>query len=398
MIASRSDAAALTLSRTQSAFVLDDHRYAAFVGGIGSGKSYAGAAKAFVQEVGRPSLGLVVAPTYPMLRDATWRTALEVWAPVLVGVVRNEMRMVLRGGAEVLFRSADEPERLRGPNASWAWIDEGSLCHEGTWPIVIGRLRQGGRAGRAWVTFTPKGRMNWTYRVFVDEAGDDVALMRARTDSNPFLDPEFVAGLERHYTRRFARQELGGEFLVDVPGALWTGAMIDSGRCGAAPDLSRVVVAIDPAASSGPEADETGIVVAGLGVDGDAYILADRSCRASPDGWARRAVGAFHELRADRIVAEVNNGGEMVGHTLRTVDRRVAYRAIHASRGKRVRAEPVAALYEQGRVHHVGIFSDLEDQLCTWTAEDGESPDRLDALVWALTDLMLGGAKGAAGF
>src|SRR6185436_4676828 len=124
------EAASLTLSRTQSSFVLDQHRWACFVGGIGSGKSYAGAAKAMVQHLARPGLGLVIAPTYPMLRDATWRTALEVWAPVLVGVVRNEMRMVLRGGAEVLFRSADDPERLRGPNVSWAWIDEGSLCHE----------------------------------------------------------------------------------------------------------------------------------------------------------------------------------------------------------------------------------------------------------------------------
>jgi phage terminase large subunit-like protein len=317
---------------------------------------------------------------------------------VLVGVVRNEMRMVLRGGAEVLFRSADDPERLRGPNVSWAWIDEGSLCHDATWPIVIGRLRQGGRVGHCWVTFTPKGRANWTYRVFVEQAGDDVALVQARTHANPFLDPAFVAGLERQFTRRYARQELAGEFLLDVPGALWSHATIDGSRRNAAPDMSRVVVAIDPAASTSDGADETGIVVAGKGVDGDAYVLADRSCRASPDAWARRAVGAYHEYRADRVVAEVNNGGDMVRHTIATVDRRVPFTALHASRGKRVRAEPVAALYEQNRVHHIGVLADLEDQLMTWTPDDGTSPDRLDALVWALTDLMLGGPRGAAAF
>lgn len=392
------ESASLTLSRTQSAFVLDTHRWAAFVGGIGSGKSYAGAAKALVQHLDRPSLGLVVAPTYPMLRDATWRTALEVWAPILVGVVRNEMRMVLRGGAEVLFRSADDPERLRGPNVSWAWIDEGSLCHDQTWPIVIGRLRQAGRMGTAWVTFTPKGRANWTYRVFVEQGGDDVALYQARTAANPFLDPAFVATLERQYTRRNARQELGGEFLLDVAGAAFTHTMIDANRRAAAPDMTRVVVAIDPAGTSSEDADETGIVVVGKGMDGHAYVLADRSCRVSPDAWARRAIGAYTEFRGDRIVAEVNFGGDMVRHTLQTIDRRVPFSAVHASRGKRQRVEPVAAMYEQGRVHHIGVLADLEDQMMTWTPDDGTSPDRLDALVWALTDLMLGGPRGAAAF
>jgi predicted phage terminase large subunit-like protein len=154
-----------------------------------------------------------------------------------------------------------------------------------------------------------------------------------------------------------------------------------------------VVVAIDPAATSGEDADETGIVVAGLGVDGQGYVLDDVSLKASPRGWAAAAIEAYRRHNADRELAEVNNGGEMVELTVRVVDPNVSYKAVHASRGKQVRAEPVAALYEKGRVHHVGTFPDLEDQLCMWTPGDA-SPDRMDALVWAFTELMLGGGHG----
>jgi predicted phage terminase large subunit-like protein len=183
-----------------------------------------------------------------------------------------------------------------------------------------------------------------------------------------------------------------------VPGAAFTSGVIDANRRSVAPDMTRVVVAVDPAGTSHEEADETGIVVVGKGVDGHAYVLADRSCRASPDAWARRAVAAYTEFRADRIVAEVNFGGDMVRSTIATVDRRVPFTAVHASRGKRQRIEPVAALAEQGKVHHIGVLAELEDQLLTWTPEDGTSPDRLDAFCWGVTDLMLGGPRGAAAF
>ena len=182
------------------------------------------------------------------------------------------------------------------------------------------------------------------------------------------------------------RQEVHAELLDDIDGALWQRKLFQS--IPDAPDLLRVVVAIDPAVSYSDGADETGIVVAGRGVDGCFYVLADRSCRLSPDGWARRAVRAHREFAADRIIGEVNNGGELVESVLRTVDGSIPYRAVRASRGKLVRAEPIAALYEQGKVFHVGPgLEDLEDQLCTWTPESGASPDRLDALVWALTEL-----------
>jgi predicted phage terminase large subunit-like protein len=151
--------------------------------------------------------------------------------------------------------------------------------------------------------------------------------------------------------------------------------------------MSRVIVAIDPAVTSTESSDETGMVVCGKGVDGFYYVLSDRSCRLSPDAWAKRAVEAYHDFKADRIIGETNNGGEMVGLTLKTVNPNVPYKAVHASRGKQARAEPIAALYEQGKVFHAMPFPEMEDELCTWTADTGASPDRLDALVWALTEL-----------
>jgi len=210
------------------------------------------------------------------------------------------------------------------------------------------------------------------------------------------LAPAFLSEIMRRYEgTRLGRQELLAELLEDVPGALWQRAWIDRDRVTVAPELRRVVVAIDPAVSTNEGSDLTGIVVAGIGRDRQGYVLGDRSGKYSPDAWAREAVAAYRGHEADRIVAEVNNGGLLVEKTLRTVSSSVSFRAVHASRGKVIRAEPVAALYEQRKVHHVGSLAALEDQLCDFTTDFDRgrsgSPDRLDALVWALTDLMLEG-------
>ena len=183
------------------------------------------------------------------------------------------------------------------------------------------------------------------------------------------------------------RQEILAEDIDEIPGALWTRASIENNRVSEAPELVRVVVGIDPKASV--EADsETGIIVAGVDANGHGYVLADRSIDASPEQWARRAVQAYHDFEADRLVPEVNQGGDMVISVLRMVDNSIPIKPVHASRGKATRAEPVAALYEQGRVHHVGNFAQVEDQMCSWQTGD-KSPDRLDALVWALTELIV---------
>lgn len=214
-------------------------------------------------------------------------------------------------------------------------------------------------------------------------------------DNRGNLAPAFFSEIIRKYEgTRLGRQELLAEILDDVPGALWTRAMIDAARRDEYPDLWRVVVAVDPAVTSGADSDETGIVVAGAGVDDHGYVLADLSCKLSPEGWARRAVDAFWRYNADCIVAESNNGGEMVRSVIHTVDQRVPVELVHASRGKIVRAEPVASMYEQGRGHHVGSFPTLEDQMCSYAPGmfDG-SPDHMDALVWAFTKLFLDGPQ-----
>jgi predicted phage terminase large subunit-like protein len=201
--------------------------------------------------------------------------------------------------------------------------------------------------------------------------------------------------MRRYEGTRLGRQELNAEVLEDVPGALWQREWFDRDRVMAAPNnLQRVIVAIDPAMSSTEGSDETGIIVAGVSAEGHGYIIDDVSGRMAPHEWAARAVEVYRRYKADRIVAEVNAGGDMVQATLRTVEPNVSFTAVHASRGKAIRAEPVAALYEQRKVNHVGSLSVLEDQLCAFTsdfdrARAGSSPDRLDALVWALNDLMI---------
>ncbi len=228
--------------------------------------------------------------------------------------------------------------------------------------------------------------------------GKDVVVTRGTTyDNAANLAPPFLEAIRSRYEgTRLGRQELNAELLLDNPGALWTREMLERAtEKRPLPDMKRVVVAVDPSGTRGQEdgGDSVGIVIAGLGVDKLGYVLADRTCKLSPDGWGRAAVKAYREFNADRIVAERNFGGAMVEHVIRTVDPNVSYREVTASRGKIARAEPVAALYAQNRVRHAGMFPDLEDQMAAMTGDgysgDG-SPDRCDALVWALTELMLG--------
>jgi phage terminase large subunit-like protein len=308
----------------------------------------------------------------------------------------SKRRLTWANGAIATFYSADEPERLRGPQHDAAWCDElSSWRYPETWDMLMFGLRLG-QDPRVVVTTTP--RPTKLLRTLLTDPG--VAVTHGTTYENrPNLAPEFLEQIVRKYEgTRLARQEIGAEILDDVPDGLWNRGIIEAARRRAAPPLARIVVAIDPAASSGPTADETGIIVAGRDAAGHGWVLADLSGRYRPTEWARAAVSAYHAHQADRVVAEVNNGGEMVESTLRVVDPSLPFAAVHASRGKIARAEPVAALYEQGRVHHQGVFGQLEDQMCSLARGgrlDGDrlrqrfSPDRVDALVWAITDLLL---------
>lgn len=259
-----------------------------------------------------------------------------------------------------------------------------------TWDMLLLGLRLGDDP-RIVVTTTPRP-IATLKRILADPL--TVITGGPTYDNLPNLAPTFKdAVLALYEGTRLGRQELHAELVEDVPGALWKREQLDATRVTIAPALTRIAIGVDPAATSVEGANETGIIVAGLGADGHGYILSDQSGRYTPGEWGAKVVTAYASWEADRIVPEVNNGGEMVTHTVQTAARDlgvgVRVKPVHASRGKQTRAEPIAALFEQGKVHMVGSFAALEDQLCTWTAEDA-SPDRMDALVWALTDLMLG--------
>ena len=299
----------------------------------------------------------------------------------------SKRRLTWSNGAIAVCYSGDEPDQLRGPQHDAAWLDELAKYRyaEETWSNLDLGLRLG-EDPQAVVTTTPR-----PIPIIRELVGDQNAtITRGSTyDNLPNLAESFASRIiDRYEGTRLGRQELHAEILDDVPGALWQRDDIDGPRRSAAPDLERIVVGIDPAVSADGDADETGIVVAGV-ADSRAYVIEDLSGHYTPSEWASAALRAYYRHNADRIVAEVNQGGEMVEHTIRTLDRNASYTPVRASRGKITRAEPIAALYEQRRVHHVGLFPELEDQLCTYTAATTESPDRLDAMVWALTDLML---------
>jgi phage terminase large subunit-like protein len=293
--------------------------------------------------------------------------------------------------------SAEEPDRLRGPQFHFGWLDElASFPNDDeVWNMFQFGLRLG-QQPRCIVTTTPRPKK--LIRSLLERAGKDVAVVRGNTLENAAnLAPGFLDAIQRRYGgTRLGRQEIEGQVLLDVPGALWTRDMLEKAYfAGQLPVMRRVVVAVDPSGTRGEEdsGDSVGIVVAGLGLDEKGYVLADRTCKLSPDAWGREVVRAYREFKADRVVAERNFGGAMVEHVLRTIDRNVPYREVTASRGKVQRAEPVAALYEQARVRHAGSFPELEDQACAMTSDGyvgDSSPDRLDALVWAISDLMLG--------
>jgi phage terminase large subunit-like protein len=302
--------------------------------------------------------------------------------------------------------SSERPERLRGPQCHWAWADElGAWRYGATWDQLQFGLRMvyGGDVNpRCVVTTTPRPMLpiRELVRRFREHDPAVVITGGSTYDNRDNLAPSFFEDVVKKYEgTRLGRQELDAQLLDDVPGALWSYAVIDATRLlpdARLPAFTRIVIAVDPPATSGEDADECGMVVAALGEDKRGYVLHDLSTQGdSPLQWAKRAVEHYHSLNADRIVAETNQGGEMVETVLRQVDPSVSYRGVHASRGKVTRAEPISALYEQSRVSHVGSFPKLEDQMASFTtdfdpARAGFSPDRLDALVYALTDLMLG--------
>lgn len=366
--------------------------------GRGFGKTRLGAEDAVWYAACNPGAQIAaVAPTHSDVRGTIFEGVSGLIAcasPELIADYnRSNQELRFTNGALIRGFSAEKPDRLRGPQFHRAWADEQAAWqYPEAWDQLMFGLRLGS-APQVIVTTTP--RPTPLIRALAKDARTHIT--RGSTfDNAAHLAPDALVRLQERYEgTRLGRQELFAEILDDLPGALWQREWFDSYRISQAPEMQRIVVAVDPSGTAGAsdDGDSIGIVVAGKGIDGRAYVLADRTCKLSPDGWAKRAVAAYHEFRADRLVAERNYGGAMVEALLRTVDRRVSYKEVTATRGKAVRAEPIAALFEQGRVSIVGSMPELEDQACLMGPDGyvGEgSPDRLDAMVWALTELMLG--------
>jgi hypothetical protein len=333
----------------------------------------------------------IVAPTFADARD-TCAEGVSGVVQILreYGTLQDYNRsigeIVLTNKSRIKLYSGEEPNRLRGPQFHGGWFDElASFKYADAWDQYQFGLRLGDKPQTV-VTTTPRPVKLIKELV----AREGIEIVRGSTfDNAANLAETALAEMRLRYEgTRLGRQELYGEIVDDVDGALWTHALIDQERVTEYPPLMRVVVAIDPAVTSGDQSDETGIVVAGMTSDGHYYVLKDLTLRTSPERWARVAVQAFHDYKADRVIGETNNGGDMIELLLRQVDPSVPYKKVTATRGKLVRAEPVAALYEQRRAHHVGLLPELEDQMCNYTPDSNTSPDRMDAMVWAMHELM----------
>lgn len=370
----------------------------------------------------------------------------SIWADTLPKVLKlcfptvparfdkTDFYVELPGGSQIWIAGLDDKDRvdkILGSEYATLYFNESSQIPWGSIETALSRLAQkvplapaiAKATGKAFLALkayfdcNPPSKLHWSFQLFRSKLKpgtkeplpdpDNYVEMKVNPEDNRDNLPEdyfaILDGMSSVKRMRFKE----GEWASEVNGALWSLDSrvsqdgrpmpgIDALRVASHPDLRRVVVAVDPSGTKGDGGgDDIGIVVAGLGVDGHAYVIEDATCQMGPEGWGRRAVDAYHRNRADRIVGEKNFGGDMVRFTIATADKQASYKDVNASRGKVVRAEPISALYEQGKVHHVGHFADLEDQLCNFTANGyvGEnSPDRADALVWALTELMLGGS------
>lgn len=364
--------------------------------GRGFGKTRAGAGWVHeLVETGQARRIALVAPTAADARDTLVEgvSGLLNTAPPWMRPVYepSKRRVTWPNGAVATTFSSEEADRLRGPEHDAAWADELAAWTDpqATWDMLSFGLRIG-RRPRWLVTTTPRPIALLKELI----RRPDVAITRGSTFENADnLAPTFLAAIRARYEgTRLGRQEIEAEILADTPGALWCNEWLERDRVKEAPELRRIVVAIDPAVSNKEGSDETGIIVAGRAANKSLYVLDDLSGRYAPHEWARVAIEAYRKHRADRVLAEVNNGGQMVEEVIRNVDSSVSYKSVHASRGKVTRAEPIAALYEKRMVHHVRGFTTLEDQMCNFTSDfdrsrAGYSPDRVDALVWALSEL-----------
>jgi len=375
-----------------------DHYIWLILAGRGWGKTRTGAQDIALYALRNPNVNCaVVAPTHGDLRRVCFggNSGLLSILPKecflnskdLKGYSSSVSEIRLYNGSKITGYAAQEPDRLRGPQFHRAWCDEVAAWR---YPEAFDQLMFGLRLGnnpQCVITTTPKPIQ--LIKSLVER--DDVYVTKGNTFENEanLAQSALTMLKEKYEGTTIGRQELYAEIVDDIDGALWSNKLIDRSRLlkDTEKDLSQIIVAIDPAVTANANSDETGIIVVGKDFNNNFYVLEDLSGRYSADKWGRIAINAFYEWEADRIVAETNNGGDLVERLLRNIDTNVPYRSVRATRGKILRAEPIAALYEQDRVHHIGLYPELEQQMCSYTGETNTSPDRLDALVWGLTEL-----------
>ena len=388
----------LKAARTKQLQPKEQHYIWLILAGRGWGKTRTGAQDIALYALRNPNtISAVVAPTHGDLRRVCFGgpSGLMTIIPQECfstekdrkGYSQSTSEIRLFNGSKIIGYAASEPERLRGPQFHRAWADELAAWR---YSVAFDQLMFGLRLGenpQCVITTTPKPT-----KIIKDlMLRQDVQVTSGNTFENAdnLADTALTMLKERYEGTTLGRQELYAEIIEDLEGALWNAKMIDETRLSedVERDLQQIIVAIDPAVTANENSDETGIVVVGKDSVGRYYVLEDISGRYTPDQWGRKAINCFYDWSADRIVAEVNNGGDLVERLLRSIDGNIPYRSVRATRGKLTRAEPISALYEQKRVHHVGYFSELESQMCSYTGETRPSPDRLDALVWGLTEL-----------
>ena len=322
---------------------------------------------------------------------------------------RSEGVFRIDGGSEIWLLGLDDVarvEKILGKEFATVYFNECSQIEYPSVEVALTRLAQNvpGLVNKAFYDCNPPGKSHWSYRLFIQKINPtsrkaltnprDYDSMVINPTDNPFLSDDYVRNTLGNLSTKAQERFLNGRWQDDTDGALWTQAMIDNARVVSAPDAGRIVVAIDPAVTTEDGSDFTGIVVVSVGRDGEYYVLEDASCKADPVSWCKVAVELYHKYHADRIIGEANNGGDMIEALLRQVDRNVSYRKVWASRGKAVRAEPIAAIYEKGKVHHVGEHVKLEEEMTSYVPNMTKvSPNRMDALVWGMTELAKGGSR-----
>lgn len=394
------------LARDKQVTPLGDWNVWLILAGRGFGKTWTGAYDIVNYAMTHPNtISAVLAPTFGDLRRVCFEGVSGInqlipqecyFNSKASGYNRSTSEIKLWNGSKIVGFSASEPDRLRGSQYHRAWCDELAAWR---YPEAYDQLQFGLRLGKnPQVVITTTPRPTPIIKELMKRAEDDVYVTQGSTFENKqnLAQSALKQFVDRYEGTRLGRQELYAEILDDFEGALWNYTMLEDCRVTKEhlPEMTKIIVSIDPAVTANANSDETGIIVTALGEDERYYVLEDKTGKYSPDEWGRVAIELFYRYNANMIVAEVNNGGDLVERLLRSIERNIPYKSVHATRGKMVRAEPISALYEQGKVYHLGTFPKLEEQMCSFTGDNrGASPDRLDALVWGLTELSISNGK-----